>query len=308
MKVFVESVNISERQGTAKRPVERAVVENLGISGDAHAGQWHRQVSLLGRPSIERFEKKIGRNIRPGEFGENITVAGMDMEEVSVLDRFRIGTVELEITQIGKICHGDNCAIYREVGKCVMPKEGLFARVLHTGRIEAGQEIQYLPRPFLVKVVTVSDRASAGVYEDLSGPRVLELAEKHFARSRWHMETQYEVIPDEAGRIREEVGSACEAGADVVITTGGTGIGPRDITVDVVADMADKIVPGIMDHIRIKYGMDKPNALLSRSICAIVGGTIVYTLPGSVKAVDEYMGEILTTLDHMVLMLHGLGH
>lgn len=308
MNPYIESINISEQQGTAKSPVTRAAVDSLGISGDAHAGRWHRQVSLLGRPSIERFEKKIGRSIGPGEFGENLTVAGMDLKDVSILDRFRIGAVELEITQIGKICHGDNCAIYREVGKCVMPDEGLFARVLSGGSIEAGQELEYIPHPFVVRVITVSDRAFEGVYEDLSGPRTINMVEDSFSGGRWHLETRYEVVPDEADQVREAVRLACDAGVDVVITTGGTGIGPRDITVDVVAEMADKLVPGIMDHIRIKYGMNKPNALLSRSICAIIGGSIIYTLPGSVKAVEEYMVEIFKTLDHMILMLHGLGH
>ena len=93
---------------------------------------------------------------------------------------------------------------------------------------------------------------------------------------------------------------------DAVFTTGGTGIGPRDITPDVIETMADRLIPGIMEHIRIQFGAEKPNALLSRSIAAVMGQTLVYALPGSVRAVSEYMGEILKTFEHALLMIHGI--
>ncbi len=308
MSITVESVNISERKGVAKTPVPQAEVDRSGLLSDAHAGDWDRQISLLGRPSILDFEKKLGRTIKPGEFGENLTVSGLDLRDVAILDRFRTGTVEIEITRRGKICHGDDCAIFREVGECIMPKDGLFARVLSTGTIQTGQEMTYIPYTFLVKVITVSDRASKGVYGDLSGPRALDMVKEQFTKEPWHLTTQYQVIPDEPDLIRGAVQAAVQDGVDVVITTGGTGIGPRDVTVDVVEGMADKLVPGIMDHIRLKYGSSKPNALLSRSTCAVIGNSLVYTLPGSVKAVEEYLKEIFKTLSHMILMLHGLGH
>ncbi|MGC9312587.1 MAG: molybdenum cofactor synthesis domain-containing protein [Sediminispirochaetaceae bacterium] len=308
MKITVGAINISEQTGTVKKPVPAADLDLNGIIGDAHAGDWHRQISLLGTPSIRRFESRMSRTIGPGEFGENITVDGMDLNDVSILDRFRIGNVEMEITQIGKICHGDDCAIFREVGKCVMPKEGLFARVITPGRVETGQEMSYIPRPFKVSVITVSDRAYGGRYADLSGPRVTELVGEHYRHSRWHLNTDYEVIPDEAAKIADSVRNAVEAGADIIFTTGGTGIGPRDLTVDVITELADKTVPGVMEHIRLKYGGKNPNALISRSVCAVVGSTLVYTLPGSVKAVQEYLQEIFRNVDHMVGMLHGIGH
>ncbi|MDY7026975.1 MAG: molybdenum cofactor synthesis domain-containing protein [Spirochaetota bacterium] len=308
MKITVGAINISDRTGTVKKPVPAADFDLNGIIGDAHAGEWHRQISLLGTPSIRRFESRMSRTIGPGEFGENITIDGMDLNDVSILDRFRIGDVEMEITQIGKTCHGDDCAIFREVGKCVMPKEGLFARVITPGRVEAGQEMSYIPRPFKVRVLTVSDRAYAGRYADLSGPRVTELVGEHYGPTRWHVNTDYEVIPDEAAIISEAVRNAVEVGTDIIFTTGGTGIGPRDLTVDVITELADKTVPGVMEHIRLKYGGKNPNALISRSVCAIIGSTLVYTLPGSVKAVQEYLQEIFGTVDHMVTMLHGIGH
>ena len=337
--ISIGSINISKEKGTVKTPVESALLDETGIPADAHSGRWHRQLSLLGQPSVERFQAAMERTIGPGEFGENITVDGLDLNDVAVLDRFRIGQVELEITQIGKTCHGDDCAIYREVGKCVMPQEGLFARVIKAGTIHAGDVMEYLPRPFRLHVITTSDRAQGGYYKDISGPRILELTEKRFALKRWHLETGYTLLPDdpeEIGRVldrltaleasgetpaplapsgsktgetsRETFGGLPLPGADIIFTTGGTGIGPRDFTVDAVASRADKLVPGIMDHIRLLYGAKKPNALISRSICAVKGSTIIFTLPGSVKAVEEYLTEIWKVVEHMVVMLHGIGH
>ncbi|HDQ14575.1 MAG TPA: MOSC domain-containing protein [Sediminispirochaeta sp.] len=308
MNIRIGSLNISERKGVVKNPIDRVEVDLSGIPADAHSGRWHRQISLLGRPSISRFEEQMKRRIGPGEFGENITVEGIDLNEVGILDRFRIGEVEMEITQIGKTCHGDDCAIFREVGKCVMPQEGLFARVIRGGELQKGQEMEYIPYPFRIEIITASDRAAAGEYQDRSGPRAEELCRAHFGTKRWHMESEIQVVPDEAEALRGALGKAQERGADIIITTGGTGVGPRDITVDVVRAMADKLIPGIMDHIRLKYGENKPNALISRSICAMVGSTIVYTLPGSVKAVEEYLREIFRSVDHLITMVHGIGH
>jgi molybdenum cofactor synthesis domain-containing protein len=308
MSINIKSINISERKGTVKTPIPRAEVYKHGLKEDAHSGDWHRMISLLGQPSVERFEKQMDRTIGPGEFGENLTIKGLDLNEVAVLDRFTIGEVELEITQIGKTCHGDDCAIFKEVGKCVMPQEGLFARVIRGGTIEAGQQMEYHPRDFVVRVVTVSDRVSAGVYKDRSGPRALELVKAAFAAKRYHLRTEYQCVPDEQEAIEEAFTAARNAGEDVVISTGGTGIGPRDITPEALAAVAEKMVPGVMDHIRLSAGARKPNALLSRSACAVGGSTIFYTLPGSVKAVEEYLQELFKTLDHMVAMLHGIGH
>ena len=112
--------------------------------------------------------------------------------------------------------------------------------------------------------------------------------------------------PDEPEILIRELSAAREAVCDVIITTGGTGVGARDITPDVVAKECDKLIPGIMEHIRTKYGAQNPSALLSRGVAGVFGRSLVFTLPGSVKAVEEYTGEIFKTLEHLVLMLHGL--
>ncbi len=302
----IVSVNISEKKGTVKSPVEIIELEETGIRGDAHAGRWHRQVSLLGEESIKRFSSHAGRMPSYGEFAENITTRGLELAGTLPLDRLASGDVELEITQIGKKCHGSTCAIFQEVGDCVMPKEGIFARVIKGGRLKAGDRMEYHPRKFRCLVITLSDRASRGEYQDKSGPAVIRLIEDHFKVRGRGISTKAIVMPDERGRLHEKMEEAREEKYDFVITTGGTGIGRRDITPEVVRPLLDKEIPGIMEMIRLKYGAEKPNALLSRGVAGVMGSSLVYTLPGSVRAVNEYMSEILKTLEHLVYMLHGI--
>lgn len=304
--IRVLSVNISEKKGTIKHPVDLIELDEMGVKDDAHAGPWHRQVSLLAKESVGKFSEKAGRTIKFGEFAENITTDGIVLHETHPLDRFIIGDTELEVTQIGKECHGDSCAIFREVGNCVMPKEGIFCRVIRPGRIKAGDRITFIPKIYRLMVITLSDRASKGIYEDRSGPAVISILENHFKQLNWRSEISHFIIPDEEAKLDELLKSAIHDRVDFVITTGGTGIGPRDITPSVVRSVIEKEIPGIMEMIRVKFGMEKPNALLSRSVAGVAGTTLIYALPGSVKAVNEYLGEIIKTLKHSIFMLHGL--
>jgi len=301
------SVNISTETGTVKRPITAGTVDALGIAGDAHAGAWHRQVSLLAEESIARFSAQAGQAFAPGDFAENLTTAGLNLAEAALLDRFVLeGGVELELTQIGKACHGDGCAIYQQVGRCVMPKEGIFTRVLRGGEARAGQWIRHERRLLQVRVITLSDRASAGVYPDKSGAAALEQLQGFFEGTGWRAQFSQTLLPDDACALREALTAARDGGVDIVVTTGGTGIGPRDITPDVVLALADKTIPGVMELVRVKCGMEKPAALLSRSVAAVLGPMLVYALPGSVRAVTEYLTEILKTLEHSLFMIHGI--
>jgi len=304
--IKVLSVNISKEKGTIKQPVDSIELNELGVKSDAHAGSWHRQVSLLANESIMKFEKSAHRKINFGEFAENITTSGLVLHKTSPLDRLMIGKTELEVTQIGKKCHGTSCAIFREVGNCVMPVEGIFARVLNGGTVKPGDLITYHPRIYKVHVITLSDRASRGEYEDRSGPKIIEMVKEFFESYNNPVEFIHTIIPDNPESLRVLLDHAEDAQADFVFTTGGTGIGPRDFTPDVVRDMLDKEIPGIMESIRLKYGQEKPNALLSRGVAGVLDNTLVYTLPGSVKAVNEYLTEIFKTMKHLVYMLHGL--
>lgn len=304
--VKVVSVNISEKKGITKHPVERIELNSQGIKGDAHAGAWHRQVSMLGVESIDRFTEASGLHVKYGDFAENITTQGFELFKTKPGDRF-IGTgVELEVTQIGKSCHGDECAIYRQVGNCVMPKEGIFVRVLKGGTLKADDELTLYPKIYKIKVITLSDRASRGEYQDLSGPEVAKSISQFFNSLAWQFELDSEIIPDDAQLLENRLVEARNANYDWVVTTGGTGIGPRDVTPDVVKRLIDKEIPGIMEHIRLKYGAEKPNALLSRGVAGLMGTTFVYTLPGSVRAVREYMAEITKVQKHLFLMLMGI--
>ncbi len=302
----IVSINLSEEKGTLKMPCEQAEVDERGLVGDAHAGDWHRQISMLAQESIEEFEAETGRGIGPGEFGENLGIQGVDLRSASILDRFVFGSVELEVTQIGKRCHGENCEIFQTTGKCIMPKEGIFCRVLSGGSLHCDEVGQYLPRALDVRVITLSDRASAGTYTDRSGPRIKQLLDEHFANRRWRLKITNTILPDDGVQLRAALDDALAGGADAIFTTGGTGVGPRDLAPEVVSDFCEKLVPGIMELVRLKYGRKNPNALLSRSVAGTNGTMQVYALPGSVKAVEEYMGEILKTFTHVVCMLHGL--
>ena len=141
----IVSISVSKKKGTRKIPVDEAVViEGYGLEGDAHAGPWHRQVSFLAAESIGKARQK-GLNVDFGDFAENIATEGIDWPSIPVGARFRIGdSVEIEVTQIGKECH-KKCAIYYQAGDCIMPREGVFARVLNQGRIRSGDRIEAIP-------------------------------------------------------------------------------------------------------------------------------------------------------------------
>lgn len=299
-KVF--SLNISKEKGTIKKPVEEVFISRKGIVGDAHAGSWHRQVSLLSKERIDTFSKEENKKIKPGEFAENITIQGLGLSNICLLDQFKIGPVLLEVTQIGKKCHGSNCAIYQEVGRCVMPKEGLFCRVLGPGRIKVGDPIKYLPKELKIKVVTLSDRASLGEYEDKSGPKVAELLEKFFQERPWKIKLSRVLIPDNKSRLLQEIKKIRKEKPEIVFTTGGTGIGEKDITPDAIKPLLKLELPGIMDFIRLKYGENNPRALISRSLAGVLGQSLIFVLPGSEKAVIEYVSEITRVLEHLIFM------
>jgi molybdopterin adenylyltransferase len=300
----VISVNVSRTKGTPKESVAEIQLDERGVVGDAHAGLWNRQVSLLSQESLARFAQRTGRAVRPGEFAENVTLRGIDLTQVAVLDRFRAGSIHLEVTQIGKACHGQGCAIFQAVGECSMPTEGIFCRVLGGGQLRAGVPIAREPKVLRCLALTLSDRASRGEYTDRSGPRAQELLEELGRSLPWPLQIERLLLPDDAARLRAELLAARTRGVDAVFTLGSTGAGPRDIAPETVAAVCEKQIPGIMEAIRAKYGAENPRALLSRGVVGLAGHTLIYTLPGSVKAVEECLAEIARTLKHLVLMVH----
>ena len=155
-------------------------------------------------------------------------------------------------------------------------------------------------------IITLSDRASRGEYEDLSGPAIEDLVRTYFKDKDFHVDIRKHLIPDDPDLLEKLIIEARDSEINVVFTTGGTGIGPRDFTPDVAKRMLEKEIPGIMEMIRVKYGMLKPNALVSRSVAGTIGKSLVYTLPGSLRAVTEYCSEILPTILHSVKMIYGV--
>lgn len=137
------AVNISEKKGTQKRNVHSArVIEDYGLENDAHAGKWHRQVSLLSYEKIEAFKAK-GAPVEDGAFGENLIIQGFDLKALPIGTKLRCNDVVLEVTQIGKQCHS-GCEIYKIMGDCIMPREGIFTRVLHGGTVSEGDEVRII--------------------------------------------------------------------------------------------------------------------------------------------------------------------
>ncbi len=297
----VMAVCISREKGTVKEDVGSCrLIEDYGLEGDAHAGS-PRQVSLLSYEKFEAFREKAGNSVSivPGVFGENLLVSGYDLASMEIGTRFRINEVILEVTQIGKTCH-TGCEISKITGECIMPREGVFARVIKGGIVRNKDEIT---RVFTAAVITSSDRSHAGERADASGPL---MAERLRASGYDILETL--LIPDDEERAyRELIRIADERKPDVIFTTGGTGFSPRDRMPEATLRAAERNAPGIAEAIRA-YSMGiTPKAMLSRAASVIRGKTLIINLPGSPKAVKECLDYILPVLEHGILILTGEG-
>lgn len=293
----VLAVCTSEVRGTQKTDVKSAVFQvDHGIVGDAHAGHWHRQVSLLSADKIEDFNQK-GAGVLPGAFGENLVVAGFDFRTLPVGTLLRCGTVLLEITQIGKECHS-HCAIYQKMGDCIMPREGVFARVLESGTISVGEEMtieaRTVPRPWQAAVITLSDKGVRGERADKSGPAIAERLQ-----SQGYEVVEQLLIGDEPEVLQRQLTRLCDQRQlDLILTTGGTGFSPRDTTPEATLAVADRQVPGIAEAIRAASMQITKRAMLSRAVSVIRGKTLIINLPGSPKACMESMDVFLDTIPH----------
>lgn len=300
----VDAVCISEKKGTQKQDVGRAeFVADWGIRGDAHAGKWHRQVSLLSLDRVEEFRAR-GAQVEAGAFGENLLVAGFDFKTLPVGSRFRCGQVELEMTQVGKQCHA-HCAIYHQVGDCIMPREGVFAKVLHGGHIKVGDEMKLIPRteplPWQAAVITLSDKGARGEREDKSGPAIVQRLE-----AEGYEVVEQILLADDAAALKTTLTRlADQRQLDLILTTGGTGFGPRDVTPEATMAVATRLAPGIAEAIRAASLAITPRAMLSRAVSVIRGKTLIVNLPGSPKAVCESMDVFLPQMPHALGLLRG---
>lgn len=301
------AVCTSERKGIQKHDVHTAHFSvNWGIDGDAHAGRWHRQVSLLSADKIEAFNQR-GANVVPGAFGENLVVDGFDFRALPVGTLLRCGDVLLEMTQIGKECHS-HCEIYKKMGECIMPREGVFARVITPGTISVGDEMSIEKReghfPWQAAVITLSDKGAAGERKDESGPAVAKRL-----REAGYAVVEELLLPDDAAALRLQLARLCDQRRlDLILTTGGTGCSVRDTTPEATLAVADRNVPGIAEAMRAASMKITPHAMISRAASVIRGKTLIINLPGSPKACMENMDVFMDTIPHAMGLLRNEVH
>lgn len=300
----LKGICVSKKRGTKKVEVAEAMlVENYGIEGDAHAGNWHRQVSLLSLEKIEAFREK-GAQVSFGDFGENLIIDGLDFRSLPVGTIFTIGDAVLKMTQIGKECH-THCQIYQTMGECIMPREGVFAVVLKGGQIRNGDTVEMVPvpsdAPLTAAVITLSDKGSKGEREDKSGPVIVKMLE----------EAGYEIIesnilPDEQKLLENElIRLSDQRQVNLILTTGGTGFSERDRTPEATMTVATRLAPGIAEAIRAGSMKITKRAMLSRETSVIRNKTLIVNLPGSPKAVAESLELVIDQLDHGIKILLG---
>ena len=303
----VIAVCTSERTGLQKSDVKSAhFTTEWGIDGDAHAGKWHRQISLLSADKIAAFNEK-GANVIPGAFGENLVVEGFDFRSLPVGTLLRCGDVLLEMTQIGKQCHS-HCEIYKKMGDCIMPREGVFARVIEPGTITVGDEMVIEKReghfPWQAAIITLSDKGSAGQRKDESGPAIA----KRLTDSGYEVVEEL-IIPDDVRVLKQELMRLCDQRQlDLILTTGGTGCSPRDTTPEATLAVADRNVPGIAEAMRAASLKITPHAMISRAASVIRGKTLIINLPGSPKACMENMDVFMDTIPHAMGLLRNEVH
>lgn len=307
LKGIIRAVCLSEAKGTEKRPVASVtLIANHGLSGDAHAGNWHRQVSLLSADKVDEFNARGGK-AEIGAFGENILVSGIDFKSLPVGSILHAGEVVLKMSQIGKECHS-HCQIFHRVGDCIMPREGVFATVEHGGELHAGMELTVEPppvnAPLRAAVMTLSDKGFAGERVDTSGPRAAQL----LGEAGYDVE-ELVLLPDAQKKIeRELIRLADSRQVDLIITTGGTGFSLRDVTPEATLAVATRTAPGIAEAIRAESLKITPRAMLSRGASVLRNKTLIVNLPGSTKAVEEGLAVILPQLEHGLRILKGTAH
>ena len=299
------AVCTSEKKGQPKVDMASGELRaGHGLVGDAHAGTWHRQVSLLDEGDIETMRKQ-GLELSHGAFGENLVVRGADLGALDLGARLSVGPrAVLQITQRGKTCH-TRCAIYERAGDCIMPRMGLFARVRRGGAVASGDQVVLDPAFNRVRlaVVTLSDKGAAGQRKDIGGDTAAELLDQGLSGEL----VARTLLPDRQPVIEKELRRLCdEEVCDLVVTTGGTGLSPRDVTPEATLAVIHREVPGMAEAMRAAGMAHTPRAMLSRGICGMRGQTLIINLSGSPKAVTEQIDAIMPALAHAIEIASGV--
>lgn len=301
-KGSVVAVSVSPEKGGPKSNVSSAnVIKGEGLEDDAHAGTENRHVSILCMDSMQRARAN-GYSVFSGDFAENLTIDTLVHTDFEVNDLLQIDDVLLRVSQLGKKCHS-GCAIFKKIGDCVMPREGIFAVVLRGGTIKEGSHAT-LCKSLGTAIVVVSDSTAAGIREDTSGPALEEMLPSIPARL-----IEKTAVPDDVGQVTSVLEKLTERqDIQLILTTGGTGLGPRDVTPESTRMVLQKELPGIPEAMRA-LGMKKTKrAILSRGTAGSANGSLIVNLPGSRKGATESLEAVSNVLHHACCMIAGAGH
>jgi molybdenum cofactor synthesis domain-containing protein len=268
-----------------------------GVIGDAHAGT-PRQVSLLEWERVNEVASEM--ELKPGDFGENVTTEDADLASLSIGDRILIGdSVVIQISEIGKICHSP-CSIGQRLGNCIIPQYGMFAKVLKGGIVLPGDSI-IRTQCKVGAVLTSSDRCSAGVREDESGPVLVDFLDSLDIKL-----AEYNVLPDEQTELSEQLKYwSDQCAVDLILTTGGTGFTLRDCTPEATLAIITAQAPGIAEAIRREGFSHTPYACISRAVSGLRDKTLIVNLPGSKRAVEESLDLLRTIIPHILNSIRG---
>lgn len=301
----VVAVCTSRKKGEQKQLIATGhLVRGHGLEGDVHAGNWHRQVSFLAQEDIESLRRE-GLELDHGAFAENIIVAGFDLAGLEIGRRFRVGDgAVVQVTQIGKECHAP-CAIFHKAGRCIMPERGIFTRVIRSGTVKESDPvaIDAALDTYRLGILTISDKGSRGERPDGAGPRIADMMD---GKVRGTVVAKAIVADDRRCIAETLVDWSDREVCDLIITAGGTGLSPRDVTPEATLDCIDRQVPGIAEAMRAAGLAHTPRAMLSRGICGQRGQTLILNLSGSPKAVGEQLGAILPVLSHALETATGI--
>lgn len=301
INAIVSAVCTSKEKGTLKENINKAnFIENWGVENDAHSGKWHRQISLLSKGEIDKFNRE-GANVEFGAFGENIVVDSYDLKSLAVGTVIEVGNdTVLRVSQIGKKCHS-GCDIFLKMGHCIMPTNGIFAKVIHGGIVQTGDPIR-IYESHRVAIITLSDKASRGERIDTSSSVIEDIVKEN-----GYEVSMKQIIPDDQEMLEKLLIDICDSNkAELVLTTGGTGFSQRDITPEATKNVIEKEVPGISEYIRSKSVAYTTRAILSRGVSGIRKNSLIINLSGSPIAVKEQLNSIIEPLKHGIDTLCGL--